>query len=266
MKIRSVSVVLLALSLVEGLLLSSCVEINHLRDAQESFSRAAQAENRLKFSGRPDGLLEGAGDWAAASAGYAGALASLQRLEGDSSKKSSLEADGLWGTALTLKALCEWRLQKYPDAVKTAQLADGTYSSQLYPRDRALLRAIPALIMTDQAYAVVLAMESGDAGEGALQKVRGLLTGADGAMERFKRAQGAVEKSHPLQLYLVQAQLAAYDNYREAYGRRHLGDSVPKEDALRKDAQTSLVTLRSLLAATGDQSIAAWWKGKCLLE
>src|SRR5262245_65250379 len=66
--------------------LAGCAHVNHLRDAQESFSRAADAENRIAAA-PSDAVFRSsaaaANDAGQISAGYTAALLSLDNLEQD---------------------------------------------------------------------------------------------------------------------------------------------------------------------------------------
>ena len=77
--------------------------------------------------------------------GYASALLSLEKLA-NNQDETRLRKDGLWGSALTLKALSQWRLGQYDQAIATAQLAKQSAGDQTYPRDLALITALPGLV------------------------------------------------------------------------------------------------------------------------
>src|SRR5262249_39050436 len=147
-----------------------------LREAQDAFNQAAAAENSLRLD--LDRPLDGGGadamsNLGAVRSGYASALLVLNRITSESADK--LRSDQLLGDALTLKALCEWRLGHFSNAVATAQSAQGSAADQLFPRDRALLRALPGLIKTDQAYQKILDRKP-------LTEIEQLLIGGNGAV------------------------------------------------------------------------------------
>src|SRR5258707_1246385 len=113
---------------------TGCVNINRLREAQDAFNQSAAAENSVRLEANP---ADTAATLTSVRAGYASALLSLSKLE--PKDQHSLQQDGLWGTALTLKALCQWRLGQYSQAMATAAEAQNNATNQLYPRDRAML-------------------------------------------------------------------------------------------------------------------------------
>src|SRR5437667_12428466 len=88
---------------VAAVLATSCVSINRLREAQDAFNQAAAAENTLRFdSTQPvSNPSDAPAAWSLARNGYASALLSLSKLE--PKDQQSLQQDGLWGTALSLK-------------------------------------------------------------------------------------------------------------------------------------------------------------------
>lgn len=235
-----------------AVLIAGCVNINRLREAQDAFNQAAAAENALKFDTSAHDAVASLGG---VRSGYASALLSLEQLNGANQRK--LQADGLWGTALTLKALTQWRLGMFDQALATAQQARESASDPMYPRDRAVLAALPGLIKTDQAYNKILSKAS-------LADVKALLIGDTGAVANLNSARQQVEKEHPVQLYLIQAQLAAYRNYQVALHRLSSPPAtVEADDPALLNANAQLKELDHLLTAqnageAGEKLVEFW--------
>ncbi len=258
---RAVACVAIAVLVV---LAAGCASVNRLREAQDAFNQAAAAENALRFDAvaSPEG---GASDtaalWSVARNGYASALLSLEKLDGDDQRR--LREDGLWGTTLTLKALSQWRLGLFSKALATAEEAKTQASDQMYPRDRAVLAALPGLIKTDQAYDQVLHNTP-------VSEVEELLIGGNGAVANIQSARAMADKSHPVQIYLIQAQLAAYRNFMVAQDRLNNHATVPTEHRARKAADAQLKELDGLLKAQGagpaGQDLVNYWARLCGLE
>lgn len=248
----------IALILV-AVLAAGCAAVNHLREAQDAFNQGAAAENVQRLAG--DSPKEALASVTAARNSYASALLSLDKLS-DSDKKS-LREDGLLGTALTLKALCQWRLGLYDKALTTAAEATSIVPEQIYPRDRALLLALPGLIKTDQAYDKILRRQSFD-------QVKELLVGSNGAVANIQSVRDTVEQKHPVQSYLVQAQLAAYRNYMVAMDTFQSHATVPENDPARVQAQKQLQELNDLLKLSGDdaqrKALVEYWIRLCALK
>lgn len=255
---------LAALVLVVALAVGGCASVNHLRDAQDAFNSAAAADNDQRLTAAPDDAVTAL---SSARSGYASALLSLDKLEtGDA---DSLRRDGLWGTALTLRALCQWRLGQYSEAMATAAEAQRATPEQIYPRDRAVLAALPGLIKTDQAYARIMA---GPAGADAtrLADIRELLVGPRGAIADLQAARAMTDANHPVQVYLVQAQLAAYRNYLVARDRFMVPRVPLTTEPERAEANAQLTELDRLVRLADSGSAATdlvnYWVRVCGLK
>jgi len=243
------------ISLALILFLTGCASVNHLREAQDAFNQAAATENSARFESNP---ADSAATLSSVRSGYASALLSLTKL--DSKDQLTLHQDGLWGTVLTLKALCQWRLAQYSNALDSAEEARKN-PDQLYPRDRALLSALPGLIKTDQAYAKSLITNS------SLADIEALLVGPNGAVANIQSARELADKDHPVQVYLVQAQLAAYRNFTIALDRLNNHSVVPENHPAVANAALQLRELDRLLRLqignTSNQQLVNYWAKLC---
>ena len=237
----------LFLALLFTVAVIGCAEINHLREAQDAFNQAAHTENSLRFNPLPNS--EAASLSTAARTGYASVLVSLDRL--DPQEVQRLRQDKLWGNVLALKALAQWRLRLYPHAKKTANAALELPGDELHPRDRTLMTALPALIRIDQVHHFISLREIQENEEISKSdfdaNIRTPLLNATSILDEARRL---VAPDEPVQIYLIQAQLAAYRNLKIGYrkfapeGR----DSVPSE--LKNEAQDRLQDLSDVLLAT----------------
>jgi len=251
----------LTLGLAALFLAAGCRAVSSLRDAQDSFNRAAAAENALRSDlSRPldNGGADTLSGLAAVRSGYASALLVLNRITAESADQ--LRSDQLLGTALTLKALCEWRLGQFSNAVATAQAVHDSPSDPLFPRDRALLRALPGLIKTDHAYQKIL--------EGKpLTEIEQLLVSSDGAIADVQAAREVVDRDHPVQVFLLQAQLAAYRNFTVAEFRLHNNATVPVDHPARSKANQQLKELDRLCKTSGaGPNLVNYWQKLCALD
>jgi hypothetical protein len=277
--------------------LTGCQHINHLREAQDAFNAAAQTENRARLGpllGDPskqadlDAQLQRPAEDVLAEAntvrsGYTAALLSLRQMSGK--EKSALKADRLWGAAVTLQALAEWRLGKYDEALETAALAQQDAKDQLFPRDAATLAALPGLIKIDLAFEKIFSMSPSftndsqgsaftnttvlAANQVLLAEMRQRLVGADGgtaessAVEDLRAARALAGSGHPVNIYLIQSQLAAYRNYQVAHFKTN-GRNPGPEDPAKVEAQHNLHELIALLgelkAGPVTQRLAQAWK------
>jgi len=240
---------------VAAALVTGCVSINRLREAQDAFNQAAAAENAVRIDATP---AEATASLTSISSGYASALLSLNKIS--SGDEQSLQSDGLWGTALTLKALCQWRLGQYSAALSNAEVAQEFATNQIYPRDQALLIALPGLIKTDQAYTKIL-------GGAPFADVEALLVGPMGAVSDLQKARASVDKNHPVHVYLIQAQLAIYRNYTVAEDRLNHQATVPANSPARANAVSQLAELNDLLkkqkADGPSRQLVTYWAYLC---
>lgn len=239
--------VFLFLALVFTVSIIGCAQINHLREAQDAFNQAAHAENALRFNPVPNS--EAASLSAAARTGYASVLISLDRL--DPQEIGRLKGDKLWGNVLALKALTEWRLRLYPQAKKTATAALELTEDELHPRDRTLMTALPALIRIDQAHHFISLKAPKENEEMSKNDFDANIgTPLLNAATILDEARKLVAPDEPVQIYLIQAQLAAYRNLKIGYRKFAPGgrDSVSGE--LKNQAQDRLQDLSDVLLAT----------------
>ena len=120
--------------LIIFLALTSCSGFKHLDKAQDKFSKAASLEMNT---------LSNSPEWP--SVYYSFAYAHVQK---SLKFQANLKKYGLQSTALTLKALCEWKLSKYDLAQQTAKEALALMTAP--SRDKTLMTALPGLILIDQ--------------------------------------------------------------------------------------------------------------------
>lgn len=203
---------------------ASCQSVNRLREAQDSFNQAATADLRASFGAEisvtESNSIDGFTQWSQARAGYGSALLSLRRISGKDERV--LRDEKLWGTKLALEALCHWKLGNYDKAIALAQAAQKT--DQIYPRDRAVMMAMPGLVMIDHAYDLRARAAADSLDRAArinlVNKLEELtVKGSACAVEviRQARSPAVIEGNHPVHVYLLQAQLSAYRNFRKAY-------------------------------------------------
>ena len=114
--------------------ITSCSGFKHLDRAQEKFSKAAELELNP-----PPEIPEWPSFYYALS--YAHLQKSLHHV-------SNLKKYGLLSTALTLKALCEWKLNRFEEALETSK--EALEIIQNTPRDETLMTALPGLILIEE--------------------------------------------------------------------------------------------------------------------
>jgi hypothetical protein len=204
---------------------SGCASVNHLREAQEAFNEASALANDARFESfaKPPTLDAALAAPSAAidreariRALYASALVSLDQAGADEAK---LRADGLLGTAETLRALTFWRLGAFAKAVAAAEAAAQLGDEQLLPRDKILLRAVPSLVHIDEAFDLMQKESAAGISVETLARIDALLIGASGAIDALDAQCRVLASDDPMLGYLLQAKLAGYANYKNAHLR-----------------------------------------------
>ena len=186
-----------------------------------------------------DAVFEGGG---VKGIGLVGAVAEVQ--------KAFLKANRLLGITLSLRALALWRTGDFEGALETADLAKKEAPEQLYPRDAAVIEAMPGLIKTDLAFKRIGEMEGKDAEEKRKildQEIRPRLVGENGAVADIDRARRKAAGEHKVKVYLISAQMAAFRNYQVAYQQAHDGRDPPDSDTAKMAARKNLGDLDSLV-------------------
>ncbi|MCB9051469.1 MAG: hypothetical protein H6556_18720 [Lewinellaceae bacterium] len=226
--------------LLTGLaLFSSCGHLIHLDRAQNSFNRGAALENQLRFSPQTDIS-------ASPSTHYTLAYAELDKALNN---KKGLSADNVLGTAYTIKALCEWKLGLYGKAEKSAsdaldELEKMEKGGIRLPRDKALMKALPALMeigrMKDTLYAFHRSAPSFEAGKAHCLEF--IYDPDPDKMARLEKAiwkiadvQSSVASNEELSAYFIMSQLAGLKTWSDT--NDFLFTCITKDPAL--DPQTN---------------------------
>jgi len=230
----AVSVLLAALAFLGG-----CVEnAKTIRDAQAEFSRAATVENRSLLASE-----QGVAASTEASTDYRMAATTLQKLIAE--KGGDLKKNNLLCTAMIIEALSWWRLGDDDAAMKVANesstCSDSSNAAGSQPtRDVALFQALPGLIRIDQAnQKLAKPTQNGVPFDDVMQ----LLTDANNILQTARNQVGV---GHPLQLYLIQSQLAIVRNWQDAiYKKNPVGNQLTCEI---KNARKQCIKLVAELA------------------
>lgn len=206
-----------ATALFLALMLGACAHVNHLRDAQQTFSETAALENQSRSSG---GTVP-----SSVQAGYSSVVLSLQKLEQDGDSEKRLKADNLWGNVQMLKALAYWRLGNYDKARESRNQLGGSLPPG--SRDHALSIALEGFIKNDEAFAkfAKLPKPTGDLNDEAkaalMEEIRELVLSAD---DDLTRASEQIPEAHALNSYLALNGLGAMSNLSVACNKLNKGD------------------------------------------
>ena len=255
---------------------NTITSVNHLRVAQLAFNESASLENKSRM-----GTLDpfAARDMRSVRSeventimiqnGYASALLSINKIY--PSEKKQLKSDKILGNILFLKAIVQWRIGDYEKALNTANEAYKEAGDQLFPRDTAVLAALPGLIKTDLAFKRIKKMKK-ETKERKLEIFKDeisprLNAEGHGAVHDIMLARKKVNKEHEVNLYLIQAQLGAYRNYQLAYQLAHDKHSPDNRDKSKIAAQYNLQDLKDLLVALKKtEEVFDYWKSLCTIK
>jgi tetratricopeptide (TPR) repeat protein len=223
------------------------------RRAQDQFNAAADADNkaRLDYDLKQDEQQGSSAALSGARANYALAYKEISKLVDDNA--DDLKKDQLYGSALSMKALCEWRLGRFTQAVATADAAVG----QLEPkasgsRDLAVMTALPGMIRIEEGYRQAL-QPGGD-----YDHIKGLFTAG---LKKISEARNTVDAKHPVQLYLMSAQLAGYRNWQVAIEKMNPSTAATDRGDIRSDAGTVLGEFKKRAKEINpDESASEYWR------
>jgi len=201
--------------------LAGCQNARTLRDAQNAFNEGARLENERLYESafKQYGLnVNSQNDIGAPSVArpephYAAALEILRSI--DTAGNADLRQNGLLGTKETLQALCLWKLGRGAEAISLAEAALGNLDAENEPRDWVIARALPALVINDEAYAKIPdAFTSKD--EAKFRDVDNRLLTADNSAKSYIDGATGRAKDRPIEIWLLQVELAIYTNWLKA--------------------------------------------------
>lgn len=213
--------------------LSSCstvLRVEHaskLQEAQDLFNEASEMENALKTEAITEGFMPLDNRIDATYRTSHAMVSSLIR-----EQRAAMTTDNILGTAYTLKALIEWRLEDYSSALHTVREVDSL-NVNIFPRDEALLSALPSLISNDTAKQLM------DSRSENLDTVATLLNESINGLHALT---DTIPSMNSMRLYFLTSQLAALKNWN---------DLLDKPKAYVKDSHSfdSLQKLRGTLCS-----------------
>lgn len=203
--------------LLSNLACSPPVGVNNLGDIQRTFSETATKDNQfdqnmLSKTSAQD--IDGASlDSVAISIGYASVLDQLNTLPKE--QIASLKDSGLWGNVLMLKAMSQWRLQKYVPALETLQKIDEKTYNSLGNRDKVMLHMIPGLIKNDEFYQQLKQAQGKPVNA---EEVRNIQQGFSSVLSTLHAALDKSNGNQTMRRYMLISYLGTYKNHQDACG------------------------------------------------
>jgi tetratricopeptide (TPR) repeat protein len=202
-------------------ILTGCQGAQKLRDAQNAFNEGARLENELMFKSAfkqyglnvNDQNVIGAPSVGRPEPHYAAALEILQSI-GDAGN-AELEKDRLLGTKITLEALCQWKLGRGTQAISLAETALDHLDAENEPRDWVIAQALPALVISDEAYARIPNVFTGK-DQSKFDDIENRLLTADRSAKTYIDKATGRAKDRPIEIWLLQVELSLYSSWLKA--------------------------------------------------
>ncbi|MGB0525521.1 MAG: hypothetical protein ACPGJS_21270 [Flammeovirgaceae bacterium] len=205
-----------------SILLSSCSPyLNYFQTAQSSFNKAAEAENLLKTNPNASATVLPESNYRMARTFIMKAMGD-EKDEKEKHDKTDLARDGLLLNAYAIKALSEWKLGMYQEAIRTSRackLTFGNDQSVQNQRDYIIIMALESLIYNDsiEGYISKLDVKQGKTELSAMDK-----SSLENLMKGFnilKEQRADLAADHPVQSYLLISQLSLAKNWKNLYSK-----------------------------------------------
>jgi len=216
---------------VAGTLLSACVShIDQLREAERTFSRAAEMENRERY-----GEAQVARAVDSYTASYQVVARGLDRLIRE--RTSDLRSDNLLCTAYTLQALSLWRIHDREAAVRQARAGLATACVEgapgavraVTPRDRALLVALPGLAAIDESNELLVRADHAAPAAARMSAYHRIRDNIDAAGRHLDDAERPLAADHPIRAYFGLSRMGAARIRTQAVQKLVFGPEVTAE-------------------------------------
>ena len=210
--------------LLAGLLLtlSSCITLNYLDRAQDSFSKGAELENLSTFTTE---TFTNVSPTSYYNLAYSQVREALKN-------EDQLRRDTLLGNAYSVRALCEWKLKRYLKAQISASKALAELQRYedagiFMHRDKAVMRALSGLIEIDQVNDTLYQHFGGNdidpmaAKEFFVRFVHDAkdenVSNIESALSTIEKAKNGVRPTHEVQVYFLLCQLSALKVWSDGF-------------------------------------------------
>jgi tetratricopeptide (TPR) repeat protein len=238
-----------------------CESIGHLRQAQDAFNDAARNELQMTYDAPSAGegtdqFTDSVRKYNEAKTLYAAALAHLDMIS--RKEEASLKKNRLYGTVLTLKALCYWKLKEYEKALEVKKEAAKLDDRHLVPRDRQIFQLLTALIAIDETLPIVKGMSGKDETikEKNFIRVKKILISNEekkcAAVCTIDSVLNDPTLDKAMRMYAQKVKLMALKRYFEAYAVLTGGKCPPKDDKQWEEARKTLGQLQKTAGGSAD--------------
>ena len=224
---------------------SSCSSyLRYFQTAQASFNKAAENENTLKTT--PDASVA-----ILPETNYRMARTFIMKAMGDTKNekethdKTDLAKDGLLLNAYTIKALSEWKLGMYQEAIKTSracQLTFGNDKSVQNQRDYIIIMALEPLIYNDSIEQYISSMNVKEAKTTLSDMDKASLENLKKGFQVIQSQRADLAADHPVQTYLLISQMSLAKNWKNLANRL--------QQQLRRGRSTELKAIETEMEST----------------
>jgi hypothetical protein len=236
--------------------LMGCAQHAHqVRDAQDIFSQGAGLDLARKFNMDVPGVSDPAQE---SHRYYALAIGTVN--EAIRGGASDLRQDGLYGTALTIKALSLWRLGDTASSKEVANevialAGQNSDTDKVWPRDLGICKSLPVLFkidaLADQAKDFAT-LSPNDRREETIEEI---MANADQIQTDLDQIVGdPLLKGHPFQFFLAEARCETANVLQEAAAATAVfpGNSAQKYYAKYNDYKSKALDDLKNVATTHD--------------
>ena len=259
---------LLSCAVLLGLVavLAGCVGTDFVEMAQDSLRRAFRFETPSAFFQpvleRARGDREVSHMHVRARQHYLQIIASIERLTPE--MREELRRDGMLGEAYALKALAQWRLDRFDDARASIAIVRESNQEPLRARDRALFEGMAGVLRLEEALAA-------EAAKRPFIQIYDAAAGDHGGWRVLATARTKIPAEDRLQSDLMQCRLGCYATIVAAQQRDPRGASALDPEVLprlRAEAQVEL----NQLARTPEAALVSFaaiirrWQVVCQLD
>jgi hypothetical protein len=201
------------------LLVSSCATVNpylaHYKSAQDAFNQASSTENMLKANPASAFSL-------APETGYRTARSFIVKSmgEGQDDNKSALAADGLLLGAYSMKAMSEWKLGLYAEALNTSKNCQITFERDdavKNQRDYIVMSIMEPRIYNDSIATYIGRQNNRQAIDAVSTLEAGYLNTLEKSYDIVEVRRKDLPADHALQAYLLIAQLSIAKNWKNLF-------------------------------------------------
>jgi hypothetical protein len=251
---------------ISALLILGCVGTDFLEMAQDSLRRAFRFETPSSFFQpaleRARGDREVSHMHVRARQHYLQVIASIERLK--PAMREDLHRNGMMGEAYALKALAQWRLDRFDDARASIEVVRHSNQEPLRARDRALFEGMAGVLKLEEALVA-------EAAGRPFAVVFEAAAGERGGWRTLATARTKIPAEDKLQSDLMQARLGCYATIVRAQRRDPRGAAELDPEVLprlRAEAQVEL----NQLARSPDAALVSFaaiirrWQVVCELD